>query len=72
MSFRKKILLICCICVLASSVVCSVAVYSMVKRISLEAAQGQGLSNVGALFSELEEKMQTLNMGQDGARDVVV
>lgn len=72
MSFRKKILLICCICVLASSVVCSVAVYSMVKRISLEAAQGQGLRNAGTLFSELEEKMQTFNTGQDGARDVRV
>lgn len=72
MSFKKKILLICCVSVLVSSVVCSVAVYSMVKRISMDAAQGQGVRDAGALFSELEEKFISLNTGQNHARDVRV
>lgn len=70
MSFKKKILLICCISVLVSSVVCSMAVYSMVKRASLESARGQGVRNASVLFSELEEKMLALNMGQDHTKDV--
>ncbi|MDE6566772.1 MAG: HAMP domain-containing protein [Lachnospiraceae bacterium] len=72
MSFKKKILLICCVCVLISATVCSVAVYSMVKRISLDAAQGQSFRNASALFSELEEKFTSLNTGQNHARDVRV
>lgn len=69
MGFKKKILLICCVSVLVSSTVCSVAVYSMVKRISLEAARGQGFRDASVLFSELEERMLTLNIGQDPAKD---
>lgn len=72
MSFKKKILLICCISVLVSSVICSVAVYVMVQRISLDAARGQGVRDASVLFSELKERMMLLNTGQNNTRDARV
>lgn len=60
MRLKTKIILICCISVLFSSVVCSIAVYRLVKNISIDAAEGQGFQNAMAAFSDLGEKMNRL------------
>ena len=60
MRLKTKIILICCISVLFSSIVCSIAVYRLVKNISLEAAEGQAFQNAMSVFSDLGEKMNRL------------
>lgn len=61
MRLKTKIILICCISVLFSSVVCSIAAFSLVKNISLDAAEGQGFQNAMAGFSDLGEKVNRLS-----------
>lgn len=69
MRFRTKIILICCISILCSSAICSVAVYSLVKRISLDAAESQSYQNSYMQFSEIEERISTLMNGKDNAME---
>lgn len=67
MRLRTKIIFICCISVLVSSIVCSVAVYSFVKRSSREAAEAQGFQNAVAAFLELEKKGEELQIDKEDA-----
>lgn len=61
MRLKTKIILICCISTLFSCAFCSVAVYGLVKRISLEAAEGQSLKNVTDEISQLEDRMNAIS-----------
>lgn len=65
MRLRTKMILICCISILCSSAICSAAVYSLVKRISLDAAESQSYRNTYLLFSEIEERITTLMDGKE-------
>lgn len=67
MRLKTKIIFICCISVLLTSVVCSVSVYRLVKKSSLEAAEAQGYQKAGMSFSELEKKSSEIEPGQKEA-----
>lgn len=69
MRLKTKILLLCCISVLFSSAVCSVAVYVLVKNFSLDAAEGQSFKDAIAAFSALEDDMTALKIDKDDAVD---
>ena len=69
MRFRTKIILICCLSVLCSSIICSVTVYDLVKRISLDAAESQSYQNAHVTFSEIEEKISSLVVGKDDSME---
>ena len=69
MRLKTKILLICCISVLFSSAVCSVAVYILVKNYSIDAAEGQSAKDAIAAFSKLEDDMTVLQIKKDDAVD---
>lgn len=60
MRLKTKIILICCISTLFSSIVCSAAVYLLVKSNSINAAQAQSVQNALAGFTELEKKITAL------------
>lgn len=61
MRLKTKIILICCISILLSCAFCSVAVYGLVKRISLEAAEGQSFKNVTEGISQLEDRIHEIS-----------
>lgn len=69
MRLKTKIILICCISTLLSSVVCSTAVYLLVKSNSIKAAQAQSVQNALAGFTELEKKIQVLQDRTDDELD---
>lgn len=69
MRLKTRILLICCISVLFSCVVCSVAVYVLVGKFSLDAAEGQSAKDAIAAFSGLEDDMAALQIGRDDTTD---
>lgn len=69
MRLKTRIILICCISILFSSVVCSVAVYGLVRNISLDAAEGESLKNALAGFASLGDKITSLNDRKAGAVD---
>lgn len=60
MRLKTKIILICCISTLFSTIVCSTAVYLLVKSNSIDAAQAQSVQNALAGFTELEKKITAL------------
>lgn len=60
MRLKTKIILICCISTLFTSALCSAGVYGLVKRISLEAAEGHSLKNVTDGISQLEERIDSI------------
>lgn len=60
MRLKTKIILICCISTLLSSIVCSTAVYLLVKSNSIKAAQAQSVQNALTGFTELEKKIMVL------------
>ena len=61
MRLKTKIILICCISISLSCAFCSVAVYGLVKRISLEAAEGQSFKNVTEGISQLEDRIHEIS-----------
>lgn len=72
MRLKTKILLICCISVLFSSVICSVAVYVFVGNFSLDAAEGQSAKDAIAAFSGLEDDMAALQIDRSDTVDTRV
>lgn len=69
MRLKTKIILICCINILFSSVVISGAVYSLVKNASLDAAEGESFQNALTGFSALKDRIITLNTGKSPVLD---
>ena len=69
MRLKTKIVFICCISILFSSIVCNVAVYGLAKNMSLDAAEGQSLKNAVAVFLKLEDRIDILNTRNAGAVD---
>lgn len=69
MRLKTKILLICCLSVLLSSVVCSVAVYILVRNFSMDAAEGQSFKDAIAAFSKLEDDMTAIQIKKDDTVD---
>ncbi len=61
MRLKTKIILICCISTLCSCALCSVAVYGLVKKFSLEAAEGQSFKNVTDGISQLEDRFKAIS-----------
>lgn len=61
MRLKTKIILICCISTLLSCAFCGVAVFGLVKRISMEAAEGQSLKNVTEGISQLEDRINAIS-----------
>lgn len=72
MRLKTKILLICCISVLFSSVICSVAVCVFVGNFSLDAAEGQSAKDAIAAFSGLEDDMAALQIDRSDTVDTRV
>lgn len=69
MRLKTKIIFICCISLLFSLIICNVAVYSLVKSSSFDAAEGQSFKNALAAFSKLEDRIDTLSTSKAGAVD---
>lgn len=69
MRLKTKILIICCISVLFSSVVCSAAVYILVRNFSMDAAEGQSFKDAIAAFSKLDDDMTALQVQKDDSVD---
>lgn len=63
MRLKTKIILISCIGVLFSSIVSSAAVYRLVKKVSLDAAEGQSFKNAIVSYSNVEEEIKLRNNG---------
>ncbi len=61
MRLRTKILLICCIGILCSSIFSSVLVYQRVKSSALDVAEGESLKNAMVQFQALQDKMRVLD-----------
>lgn len=57
MRLKTKIILICCISILASSIFCNLSIYHSLKISSLDAAEGQGFEKASTAFYNLEKKM---------------
>lgn len=57
MRLKTKIILICCISILASSIFSNISIYNSLKRSSLDAAEGQSYENASTTFYNLEKKM---------------
>ena len=72
MRLKAKIILICCISTLLSCSLCSVAVYGLVKRISLEAAEGQSFKNVTEGISQLEDRIHAISDDMGFSQDTEV
>lgn len=62
MRLKTKIILICCISILASSIFCNVSIYHSLKRSSLEAAEGQSFEDASTTFYNLEKKMRLVQI----------
>lgn len=69
MRLKTKIILICCSSILFSLAVCSIVIYNLVKKNSLDAAEGQSFKNVLTVFSKLEDRIDTLNNRKENAVD---
>lgn len=69
MPLKTKLILLCCVSILFSSGICNVAVYKLVKSISLDAAEGQSFKNALMEFTKLEERTGTLNTLKENAVD---
>lgn len=69
MRLKTKIIFICCSSILFSLAVCSIVIYSLVKKNSLDAAEGQSFKNVLAVFSKLEDRIDTLNNRKEDVVD---
>lgn len=69
MRLKTKILIICCSSILFASVLCSVAVYIIVKDYSLDAAEGQSFKDAIAVFNDLEDDMEALKIGMNDTVD---
>lgn len=72
MRLKTKILIICCISILFSSVLCSITVYILVKNYSLDAAEGQSFKDAFAVYHDLEDDLAALQIGRDDTVDVEV
>lgn len=64
MRLKTKIIFICCISILFSSIVCSAAVWYLVKSVSLNAAEAQSFKNAWTGFSELDSRISVLDTGK--------
>ena len=62
MRLKTKIILICCISILASSIFCNVSIYHSLKRSSLEAAEGHSFEDASTTFYNLEKKMRLVQI----------
>lgn len=69
MRLKTKIILICCITTLFSSVLCSVAVWYLVNRVSRNAAEAQSVKNAWTVFSELDDRLSVLEAGGETQMD---
>ena len=72
MRLKTKILIICCISILFSSVLCSITVYILVKNYSLDAAEGQSFKDAFAVYHDLEDDLAALQISRDDTVDVEV
>lgn len=69
MRLKTKIILISCTSILFSLAVCSVVVYSLVRNISFDAAEGQSFKNAITAFSKLEDSIDSLNSRMEESID---
>lgn len=69
MRLKTKIILICCISILFSSIVCSAAVFLLAKKNFFEAAEGQSFKMAVASISKLEDRIRALDDAKEGSVD---
>ena len=69
MRLKTKLILICCMSILFSSIICSVAVFFLAKKNSLEAAEGQSFKMAMASISKLEDRIRALDDAKKGSVD---
>lgn len=70
MRLRTKIILICCVSIFLSSIICNVVVYHLVKKSAVDAAEGQGIRNAYAAFTDIRDRIE--RVGADRTTDQVM